>query len=426
MQKTPRLLVISHNCFSQSGSNGRTLSNFFQDWPKENLAQFYIHNEISDSPVCNNYFRVLDTEALKAFLTGAKMGTKICQNDINVYRNKEIFLKSVYNIQNKRSSFKYFVRNLIWNSNRWKSQKYIKWLNDFSPQIVLLQAGDYEFMLKIALDIAKQRKIPLVIYNSEDYYFKDRRSLSLFYNFYRHKFKKRFENLIAYASHTIYICDMLQETYNKRFIHESTVIMTSTDVTPYKKAFINQKFVISYFGNISLGRHEPLIEIANALQKIDKHLKLDIYGKIANEEVKATFEACKGINYINFISYTEVLRVIQKSDLLVHVENFSKFYQWDLRHAFSTKIADCLASGKALFVYGPESIASIQYLKNNNAACVVTDFSKLNEMLTKLISNEDYRNLLIHNAITLAKINHDRNNNIQRFHEIIKNVLLCL
>ena len=58
--------------------------------------------------------------------------------------------------------------------------------------------------------------------------------------------------------------------------------------------------------------------------------------------------------------------VIANSDLLVHVESFEKFYTRDLKYAFSTKIADSLASGIPLFMYGAEQISCTRYLKNNN------------------------------------------------------------
>ena len=68
----PKVLVISNNCFSKTDSNGRTLAGFFYDYPKDKLAQFYIQNATPDFEVCNNYFRVTDSEALSSFLKGKK------------------------------------------------------------------------------------------------------------------------------------------------------------------------------------------------------------------------------------------------------------------------------------------------------------------------------------------------------------------
>jgi len=163
----PHVLVISHNCFSKTGSNGRTLANFFINWPKESLAQFYISNEIPDSPVCDNYFRVLDTEALKAFYKGSRVGKVIkSERQLNDLADEGQSLDTFYRRHRKRKSFNYIARNFIWDSKRWRDQEFEKWIDRFDPEVVLLQLGDYAFMLRIALEIAKKRNIPLVIYNS--------------------------------------------------------------------------------------------------------------------------------------------------------------------------------------------------------------------------------------------------------------------
>lgn len=70
---TPKVLVFSNNCFAKTNSNGRTLGNFFVGWPKDCLAQFYIHNSIPDFEYCTNFFRVTDGQALQAF-KGKKCG----------------------------------------------------------------------------------------------------------------------------------------------------------------------------------------------------------------------------------------------------------------------------------------------------------------------------------------------------------------
>lgn len=99
----PKVLVISHNCFSTSGSNGRTLGNFFVNWPKEAIAQFFIFNEIPDSSVCENYFRVTDTEALKAFYKGSEAG-RIVRNEtlFKQDENSEALLNKIYRRHRKK------------------------------------------------------------------------------------------------------------------------------------------------------------------------------------------------------------------------------------------------------------------------------------------------------------------------------------
>jgi glycosyltransferase involved in cell wall biosynthesis len=185
-------------------------------------------------------------------------------------------------------------------------------------------------MLNIALKLAKKRNIPIIVYNSEDYYFKDRKSISLFYHYYRNQYKKQVRRILSYASHSIYISDMLQQTYQEKFEHQSTVIMTSTNLIPLKDKKINIPQIVSYIGNLGVGRDESLIEVAEILHDLEPQTYLDIYGKAPSEKIENALQSCSGIRMKGYVSYEEVTNVMQSSDLLVHVENFSEFYQNDL------------------------------------------------------------------------------------------------
>jgi glycosyltransferase involved in cell wall biosynthesis len=416
----PNVLVLSHNCFSTNGSNGRTLGNLFINWPKEALAQFYISSETPDSTVCDNYFRVTDTEALKAIYKKDKFG-KIVTREVVIenHEDGDVLLRKIYKKHRKKTSFNYLLRNLVWDSNRWRSEKFTQWLNKFNPDVILLQVGDFSFMFKIALSVAKERNIPLLLFNSEDYYFKDRKSSSLLHHLFRFQYKRKFEELINYASHTVYICDMLQGTYDKRFNHKSTVIMNATEILPLEVKKDNNPPIISYLGNLGVGRHEPLIEIANSLQMIDSSFYLDIYGKMPSNVVETELVSCSGIRYKGLVSYGEVARVMQESDLLVHAENSSEFYQWDLKHAFSTKIADSLASGTCFFVYAPESMACTEYFRGNNAACVVSHENELIESLENLFENKELRQAYIDRAKQVVNKRHNVNDNARKLKNII-------
>lgn len=83
----PRVLVVSNNCFSDSNSNGRTLGNFFINWDKDSIAQFYIQAELPNSNVCENFYRVTDYEVLNSFLKFQKCGRKLEKEEITVGSN---------------------------------------------------------------------------------------------------------------------------------------------------------------------------------------------------------------------------------------------------------------------------------------------------------------------------------------------------
>ncbi|WP_338655183.1 glycosyltransferase [Sporosarcina psychrophila] len=415
------MLVVSHNCFSESGSNGRTLANLFYNWPKESLAQFYISSEVPDFDMCENYFRITDIEVLNSFIKGSKAGRIMKKKE---YLGENVSLNNLYtkNKNKNKTPFNYIARNLVWDSKRWRSKLFEEWLNNFNPDVILLQLGDYSFMLRNALKIAEVRKIPIIIYNSEDYYFKNEKSFSLLYHYYRYDYKREVKKIVNYSASSIYISEMLQETYRKEFDHSSSVIMTSTEIQSNIKNN-NLALRISYLGNLGLGRHEPLIEIANTLNNINPDLFLDVYGKSPNQEVENALQSCSGIRWMGSVTYKEVVKVMESSDVLVHAENFSEFYQKDLVHAFSTKIADSLASA-CFLVYAPKSMGFIKYLKENNAACIVNCSNELRKKIEQLVLDINLRQSYMNNGIKLARKMHNKKINSNKFRRVVLESLL--
>lgn len=399
----PKVLIISNNPFSLVSSNGRTLSNLFSCWDKKKIAQFYISNENSDHSLCENYYQLTDRDMLKAFLTSKKPGRVVSKEQgINISisdrKQKSSRLKKIL----KNTSIGYFSRSLIWRGGKLNNHKLEAWINDFSPEVVLLQVGDYGFMIKIAMDIAQKRRIPLIIYNSEDYYFKKRKKCSILYNLYQRYFRETFERMVSMSAHIIYSNEYLEKTYVDLFEHRSTTLYTPSFIQRRSDLVKNNPPIISYIGNLGVGRHESLISLANALETIDDKIKLDIYGKVPDASIRAEFEKHKAIRYKGFINYETVIETINKSDILVHTENFSEFYTQDLKHAFSTKVSDSLASGVPFFVYAPPSLAITRYLSSSDAACVVCDKSELIPKLRAFINNDDLKLQYVEKALKVS------------------------
>ena len=419
----PRVLIISNNCLSKSDSNGRTLGNFVSLWPRDSIAQFCIHDQDKDWDVCANFYALSDMQAVKAFLLGQKI------NGHKTFPEEEPVKKSSTGGQRtvSRTPASMLLRNTAWASMRWKNEMFNAWMNDFKPEVVILQAGDLPAFYDIAVRIAKERKIPLVIYNSEEYYFKDYcyfgedASFKWLYPIFHKKLKKSVRNALNYAAGSIYISDYLKELYDNEFGKRSITLMTSAteDVGSNTAADEEKAQAIIYGGNLGIGRHKALIDIGNALQKIDSKLKIDVYGKCDAPEIVQELNNCNGINYAGMIPYSELQNRTKSARLLVHVESMKPYYVRDIKYGFSTKIADSLASGVPFFVYASSELTSVQYLSENKCAIIATDEKQLVDKLKCALFDEQARNICVANARQIAAMNHSQEKNKKEFYAFV-------
>ena len=415
-----KVLVISNNCFSLSNSNGRTLGNLFVGWPKSDLAQFCVIAQDPNWELCDNYYCLEDKTVLKSFIKCQKaVGRRLLNQQTN--NSSNTMRASI----GRKTLYKVAARELIWAGRRWYDEQFKQWLDDFNPDQIVFQFGDSIFMFDIALFIAKTRNLPLIIYNTEGYYFFPRnwhqKALgdTLLFKLYKRKYRKKVESMMQIASHCIYLNDKLKEDYDKTFNVQSTVIYNSCSISKSDEPlFANNLPRISYLGNLGLDRDSALIEIGSVLQELNEAYNIDIYGQ-ADENMQQRFINAPGVNYKGLISYDEVRAIISNSDILFHVETEKGYQERQLQYAFTTKIADSLASGRCFIVYAPEHLACSQYVINHKCGWLATNRDELYEALCYVIRDKKQRIDTLKNAVEVAVLNHDLIKNASKFQEIL-------
>lgn len=427
----PRVLVISNNCFSRSDSNGRTLGVLFDGYPREKIAQFYIQGARPDFAFCDNHFRVTDGQAFRSLMLRRPGNCVIRREDAANAENAPISPSTGGEKRHKRTPLTMIARNFVWNVGLWRTAEYKKWIDSFDPELILLQAGDCSFMIKIALREAKKRRIPLVVFNTEGYYFKDFdyfRSSGFAHLLYRpfiSAFRRQMKRLFKYSSHFIYSTNELKRAYGEVCDKPASVIYTATDIAVESRAVpapSGEAIRSSYLGNLGIGRHLGLIEIARALAEADPRARLDVYGKIPSDAVREDLENCSAVNYRGVVTYDEVKRILRESDLIVHTESFEAFYREDLKFAFSTKIADSLACGTGFFVYAPPELSCVKYLREYGAAHVACDRDEMREIFERIVADPDERVKYVPSAQKLALEMHNSKRNQELFRSILAGV----
>jgi len=413
-----KLLIVSNEYLSKTSSNGRTLLNLLSGYQPECLGQFFLHG-IQDNDAVSRCFQVSDRDALNAFLFRKKKTTLTSQT-------KQLKAKKI-----PHTCRNMVLRNIIWLSYRWWDKRFDNFINDFSPDVVLFQAGDSPFMFSIAYRISKRWNIPLVMYNSESYVLKKKiyysanpRSLWHFalMRSLRHWYKK----VMSICSFCIYSMEDLEKAYQKVFPHpgrsKTLYIASSIENAKAIDSCSPELFTVAYCGNLGVGRSDCLLEFAQTLYKVDKTAKLIVCGKFPTEEMRQKICQIPVVDYRGFVSYEEVQNIINASSAVLHCEKTDRLT--DLRYAFSTKIADSLACGKPFIVYASREYPFVQYLENYKAAHIAGDLKELEEILVRCVSDREFLCYPVNNALDLVKKNHNIQKNAEEFKRIIEQVVL--
>ena len=415
----PRILVISNNSFSKTDSNGRTIGNLFTGWPKEMLAQFCISTDGPNFEICDNYYCITDKEALNAFLHLRKAQGKRLEPAVE---------KTVTGSrgEGKKTLLMMMARNLIWGKKRWKSKAFKEWVADFNPEIILLLFSESAFMLNIGTSLSKELNIPLVMYNTEGYYFfksnycRTKTKMDwLFFPIFQGLYKKQVRKTMKRVVYSMYLNKLLQADYDREFGGPSTVLYTSSAFESEEHLFNSCTPVFSYIGNLTFDRPKALMDVADVLQSINPSFKLDLYGKTLDPVTENALKNHPGISYKGFVKYEEVQKVIRNSDVLFHAETQDERWEESLRYGFSTKIADSVSSGTCFVLYASANIACSQYIKETGAGWFADNKEDLKKSLEEIFFNEKKRKEVLQIAKRVARENHSLGNNSERFKKII-------
>ena len=423
LESNKKVLIISSCCFSKSESNGKTMESLFSFMPSDKLAQFYVKDFDPDRLFCDDYFRVTDKDMLKCFVRAS--GGKLY--DKKIRENRKVKTASIP----QKNAFRLLIRQFVWSLNVWRIRTgYKEWVKQVAPDVVFYMVGENTFMMKIAMVTSKWTGAPLLVFNTEGYYYAQHNYFpsssflgKLSFNLFLKRYKRTFQELMSKTSHVIYNCEKLENDYSREFKLPSTVLYTSSSikVTPYcpKKDLANLR--ISYIGTLGLGRHTSLIQIGKVLSDYQANLAIHVFGS-CKREIADQLCAAQGVEYKGLVPFDQVVEEIDNSDILVHIESFDPFYTDVIKYGFTTKIADSLMAGRCFFVYAPSYVACYDYIHSFNPQCVASSYSEMKEKLIALITDSRERQNSAALNKELALRNHSVINNADKLKRILTNL----
>lgn len=422
-----RLLIVGTVPYNTKDSS-RAFEAYFHNWKKENIAQIFSDPKTPIKGHCGTLFQITDYRLLQRW-KGKRVNTGVIYNYADLPDSTESVERAdeskkagmAYRIGAKHSPFTHLLRAILWQKCLWCTSKLNDWLDDFKPECIFLSFSDDYFISQIAYYVAKRYNIPIVSSIGDDYIFNLHFSLNPIYLLYKLTYRKHIKKVLAHKGSAIYICDKIRDKYNSEFgLDGETVYLTST--TKRKEfSYINkEKPLITYFGNIRMGRNHSLNDIGYALGKINPNYKIEVYSGENDSSISKIFDNNPNVIYGGTIPYQQVQEKMANSDVTVIVEGFkTEDIDWS-RYSLSTKAADALASGASILTYGSQECGIIEYMQSTQASFVCTSKEKLVETITRMFENQTLQKEYYDQAIFVTNEHHS----LQKSCEVFENVVM--
>ncbi|MFP5114107.1 hypothetical protein ACSU64_17235 [Bacillaceae bacterium C204] len=422
-----KILVISHNAFDMYNNMGKTLATFFKEYEQKDIVQLCFHSTEPNIKICESTYQLTDFDILKSIFTIQSHGRIIGFDEI---KNSQGISKTSgsYQIGKKKTAGKLLLRDLVWKFGNWKSKELINWLDNNKPDVIFFAAGYSMFSSNIAMFIGNKYSIPLVTYFCDDYY-------DFSYSSYRGSltskvrlklFRNNIKEVVGQSQELVFINQSMMEKYKNLFGKSGQVIMTPYEICQSESKTIKKPLIMSFIGNISGNRWKTLRRIGKELEKINSNglnIVLNIYSITGDQEIISKLSIGNSVIFKGAANAEMVKEIYHESDILLHVESFAPEDVCRVKYSISTKIADCLASNRAFLAVGPSGIASIDYLKENNAAYIIDEENMIENKLNEYFIINDIDDQIIKNAKGLSKKNHDILENSKRLKNIFKNIV---
>ena len=420
-----KVLIISQPVLSKTNNMGKTLMGYFSTFKPSEVAQLYLRNGVpNNTERCFQYYRFSDEDAARSIYNHKVTGTKFNEENVKDENVQTQSSADVYKIGSKHKAWMLLLRDLMWRFSSWKNSDLLDWVKEVDPDVVFFAAGDGGFSYRIADYLAKYLNKPLVVVCMYDFFVNNRNKGELLGAIRQKLFMRTVKRTMSKAAAVFTICESMNRVYRQMFDVPCYTLHTAAarKVLEYS-ADANQ---ISYIGSVGCGRYKSLLEMGKALftmQSGGTPRCIDVYTGSYQPEYIEPLKNAPGIRFHGSISPDEVMNVMSNSMAVIHTESFEQKLMDMVRFSVSTKIAESLMYGPCLIAYGPEGIASIDYLKENNAAWTITDTKDLKKRLKEILENSTLREQIVRNARKLAEKNHNAEVNPKKVREWLELII---
>lgn len=415
--KLPKILAISLSTWRKD-SGIHTQTDLFKYYDPSRVAQIYTKSDLPDTPVCNSFFRISENEVIKSVYTRKPVGCRVENGAVADLKTQKAVREeqALYTKAHKKKSwFMTLVRELVWLLGNWKTQALDDFIKEENPDVYFIPIYPGAYMGRLQLYILKKFPRPYVCYLTDDNYSYKPCGHNLFAYLHRFILRKTVKKLAVNCTEMFNITTTGANETDRLFGTHSTILTKGINYgnTVFTERPVSHPIKMVYTGNLLIGRANSLAEISKAMAQINKDgekIVFDIYsGTVLDNKLTETLNS-NGCHFKGAVPKSEVDALQQLADIVVFVESLEKSHRYDARLSFSTKLTDYFKNGKCIFAIGDKDIAPIVYLRDNDCAVIVNEYSEIQSKLSELAENPEKISEYAKKAFNTGKKNHNEEN----------------
>lgn len=414
-----KILLITAEEWNDYVYGNGVLTNWFTGFDAE-FAQIYTSPGLPNNKVCSKYFQIDERQMVKSLYSNTKAGreVKMPTNEREQDAAKSnAQRKGIYGIFKKLSLWMHtpivMLQDFIWMTGRYDKAALQRFIGGYKPDVVFCPQLGNPKMWRLEKLVKGMTDVPFVAFTGDDEASYQQVSKSPLFWLRRWYCHNGLKNSVKIFSHYfMHSKEQAQDYTNEYGIPTSTLYKCGDFSNEFVKKSVGSPIRLVYAGRLYCNRWKTLVEIGKALHEINKHgerMVLDIYTQeaLTNEQRKALSPE-NSVYMKGSVNPQQLKEVYRNADIALHVESMDKKNRLATRVSFSTKIIDLMASSCAILAVCWNRHCGYQYLRDNDAAFCVDNYSDILPMLQRIVDNPSLVQNYAQKAYECGRKNHAR------------------